>query len=58
VAHTAGELFYYFLQMAWAAYRQLAAMQVLPQIAAGAYQHWWCCAGGLIKALQQLYYCE
>lgn len=34
--HTAGELFYFFLQMAWAVYRQLAAMKVLPQITAGA----------------------
>jgi hypothetical protein len=32
---SAGELFYYMMQLAWAVYRQLAAMKVLPQIAAG-----------------------
>lgn len=31
----AGDLFYYFLQMVWAIYNQLAAMKVLPQFAAG-----------------------
>jgi len=31
----AGEAFYYFLQMVWAIYKQLAAMKVLPQITVG-----------------------
>lgn len=30
-----GEAFYYFLQMVWAIYKQLAAMKVLPQITVG-----------------------
>lgn len=34
----AGDLFYYFLQMVWAVYRQLAAMKVLPQITAGGWK--------------------
>jgi hypothetical protein len=35
----AGDLAYYFFQMMWMVYKQLAAMKVVPQIAAGARAH-------------------